>query len=57
MEKMQRDLSILNPEIPAGDLSGPETQDNVSMHNFKNTLTAFVRQAEGGEMHNGKEGC
>ena len=31
------------------DLSEKETQDNVSMHNFKNTLTAFVRQvARGG---------
>ena len=27
------------------------------MNNFKNNLTAFERQAEGGEMHNGKEGC
>ena len=53
---MQRDLSILNPEIPAGDLSGPETQDNVSMHNFKNTLTALVRQVGRGGIHNGKEG-
>ena len=26
------------------DLSEKETPDNVSMHNFKNTLTAFVRQ-------------
>ena len=26
------------------DLGEKETQDNVSMHNFKNTLTAFVRQ-------------
>ena len=44
-------------KISPSHLSEPETQDNVSMHNFKNTLTAFVRQAEGGEMHNGKEGC
>jgi len=31
-------------EIPASDLSENETQDNVSMNHFKNTLTAFVRQ-------------
>ena len=43
--------------ISKTDLSENETQDNVSMHNFKNNLTAFERQAEGGEMHNGKEGC
>ena len=30
--------------ISKTDLSENETQDNVSMHNFKNTLTAFVRQ-------------
>lgn len=30
--------------ISKSDLSENETQDNVSMHNFKNTLTAFVRQ-------------
>ena len=27
------------------------------MNNFKNNLTASVRQAERGEIHNGKEGC
>lgn len=31
-------------EIQASDLSENETQDNVSMNHFKNTLTAFVRQ-------------
>ena len=31
-------------QISKTDLSENETQDNVSMHNFKNTLTAFVRQ-------------
>ena len=31
-------------QISKTDLSEKETQDNVSMHNFKNTLTAFVRQ-------------
>ena len=31
-------------ERPGIDLSGSETQDNVSMHDFKNTLTAYVRQ-------------
>ena len=30
--------------ISKTDLSEKETQDNVSMHSFKNTLTAFVRQ-------------
>ena len=43
--------------ISKTDLSEKETQDNVFLYSFKNTLTAFVRQAEGGEMHNGKEGC
>lgn len=31
------------------DLNKCETQDNVSMHNFKNTLTAFERQVGRGE--------
>ncbi len=43
--------------LSKSDLSENGTQDNVSMNNFKNNLTAFERQAEGGEMHNGKEGC
>jgi len=31
-------------KISKTDLSENETQDNVSMHIFKNTLTAYVRQ-------------
>ena len=31
-------------QISKTDLSGSETQDNVSMHIFKNTLTALGRQ-------------
>jgi len=31
-------------QISKTDLSENETQDNVSMHVFKNTLTAYVRQ-------------
>ena len=46
---MMRNLPDFRSGFTAGnasffDLSGRETQDNVSMHNFKNTLTAFVRQ-------------
>ena len=44
-------------QISKNDLSENETRDNVSMNNFKNSLTAFERQVEGGEIHNGKEGC
>ncbi len=43
-------------QISNSDLSENETQDNVSMHNFKNTLTALVRQVGRGGIHNGKEG-
>jgi hypothetical protein len=62
LKNLKRDLpknrfEIGPHRISNSDLSETETQDNVSMHNFKNTLTAFVRQAEGGEKHNGKEGC
>jgi hypothetical protein len=39
------------------DLNKCETQDNVSMHNFKNTLTAFERQVGRGGIQHGKEGC
>ena len=35
---------IENENLSSNDLSGNETRDNVSMHNFKNTLIAFVRQ-------------
>ena len=31
-------------QISKTDLSENETQDNVSMHVFKNTLTAYVRK-------------
>lgn len=48
--------------FPAGtggfffNLSGRETQDNVSMHNFRNTLAALARQAGRGGIHDGEEG-
>lgn len=61
-KKSKRNLPNFRPEIGPrqisnSDLSENETTDNVSMNNFKNPLTAFERQVEGGEIHNGKEGC
>jgi hypothetical protein len=49
VEKMMRNLPDFRSGSAAGnasffDLSGRETQDNVSMKNFKNNLTAFERQ-------------
>ena len=49
MKKTVSDLFHFRFDLKAfgavtSDLSENETQDNVSMHNFKNTLTAMVRQ-------------
>jgi len=45
LRSLQNCALVLEPEfVSTGHLSEPETQDNVSMHNFKNTLTAVVRQ-------------
>ena len=53
----QRDEDVQNMKCPLrfyrrknlnSDLSEHETQDNVSMNNFKNTLTALARQVRRG---------
>ena len=55
-KKTASDLPDFRREISSSDLGENETQDNVSMHHVKNTLTASVRQVGKGGMHNGEEG-
>ena len=50
-------MRVIPPTFPRdglqSDLSENETQDNVSMNHYKNTLAAFSARTEGGEIRHG----
>lgn len=53
VERMREILPTFQRDNGPSDLSENETQDNVSMNNYKNTLAALSARTERGEIHHG----